>query len=82
MLPASKIMKTERNLSRWRGKTKKCSPESRGRLNDNVMLLIPTQLFEEASTKRGFKELGKEAWMLWARENPRLVGGHENGFED
>ena len=85
MFPSSKIMKTERNLSRWRGKKRnngKCFPESTGRLKDNVMLLISIQLFEEVATRRVLKETGKEAWMLWARESSRLMGQHENGFED
>lgn len=86
MFPSSKIMKIERNLSRWRrgGKKQKgkCFPESTGRLKDNVMLLISMQLFEEVATRRVLKEMGKEAQMLWARESSRLMGQHESGFED
>lgn len=85
MFPSSDIMKIERKLSRWRGKKRnkgKCFPESTGRLKDNVMLLISMQLFEEVATRRVLKEMGKEAWMLWARENSRLMEQHKSGFED
>lgn len=83
--PSSKIMKIERNLSRWTGKKRnkeKCFPDSTGRLKNNVMLLISVQLFEEVATRRVLKEMGKEAQMLWARESSRLMEQHKSGFED
>lgn len=46
------------------------------------MLLISMQLFEEVATRRVLKEMGKEAWMLCARENSRLMEQHKSGFED
>lgn len=60
----------------------KCFPESTGRLQDNVMLLISMKLFEEMATNRDLTETGKDTGMLWARESSRFVQQHKSGFVD
>lgn len=60
----------------------KCFPESIGRLQDNVMLLISMKLFEEVVTRKDLTETGKDTWLLWAIESSRLVRHHKSGFVD
>lgn len=58
----------------------KCFPESTERLQDNVMPLISMKLFEEVATRKDLTEIGKDIWMLSARESSRLVRQHKSAF--